>query len=168
MDPFDSKAIFARRPHDHGRDQRHRCRARLLSRHGVGSTWRLIDEKEDYAGRQKGSLRVGRLIGNMGDAPIWPGCGAIGVASCAKMTIIDLRCAKGQASPRSGYWFNQVRRHVDFLVRSAMFQMAALHLTSGRRSVFPDQFTLFVVAAKKTYSCNVVWREGGRIGVVFC
>ena len=27
---------------------------------------------------------------------------------------------------------------------------------------------VFVVAEKKTYSCNVVWREGGRIGVVFC
>jgi hypothetical protein len=34
--------------------------------------------------------------------------------------------------------------------------------------VIPDQFTLFVVAAKKTFSCNIVWREGGRIGVVFC
>jgi hypothetical protein len=32
----------------------------------------------------------------------------------------------------------------------------------------PDQFTLIVVAEKKTYSCNVVWRKGHRIGVAFC
>ena len=49
-----------------------------------------------------------------------------------------------------------------------MFQMAALHFEVGSQVGIPDQFTLFVVAAKKTYSCNVVWREGSRIGVVFC
>jgi hypothetical protein len=43
-----------------------------------------------------------------------------------------------------------------------------LALDVGSQVGIPDQFTLFVVAAKKTYSCNVVWREGSRIGVVFC
>jgi hypothetical protein len=43
-----------------------------------------------------------------------------------------------------------------------------LALDVGSQVSVPDQFTLFVVAAKKTYSCNVVWREGGWIGVVFC
>ena len=43
-----------------------------------------------------------------------------------------------------------------------------LALDVGSQVGIPDQFTLFVVAEKKTYSCNVVWREGSRIGVVFC
>ena len=78
MDPFDRKPFL---PVDVSRDQHHRCRARLLSRHGVGSTWRLIDEKEDYAGPAKRIAPGGSLDRQYGDAPIWPGCGAIGVTA---------------------------------------------------------------------------------------
>jgi hypothetical protein len=42
-----------------------------------------------------------------------------------------------------------------------------LALDVGSQDGIPDKFKLFVVAEKKTYSCNVVWRGGGRIGVVF-
>jgi hypothetical protein len=43
-----------------------------------------------------------------------------------------------------------------------------LALDVGSQVGIPDQFTLIVVAEKKTYSCSVVWRKGGRIGVAFC
>ncbi|WP_170991532.1 MULTISPECIES: PilZ domain-containing protein [Bradyrhizobium] len=33
-------------------------------------------------------------------------------------------------------------------------------------STLPDQFTL-IVPPSKTYSCNVVWREGDWVGVTF-
>jgi hypothetical protein len=40
-------------------------------------------------------------------------------------------------------------------------------LDVGPQSGIPDQFTLIVVPKKKIYSCNVMWRIGRRIGVVF-
>jgi hypothetical protein len=40
-------------------------------------------------------------------------------------------------------------------------------LDVGSQVGIPDQFTLIDVAAKKIYSCNVVWRKGRRIGVAF-
>jgi hypothetical protein len=40
-------------------------------------------------------------------------------------------------------------------------------LDVGPQVGIPDQFTLIDVAAKKIYSCNVVWRKGRRIGVAF-
>ena len=44
---------------------------------------------------------------------------------------------------------------------------AGAALDVGPQSGIPDQFTLIVVAEKKIYSCNVVWRKGRRIGVAF-
>jgi hypothetical protein len=43
-----------------------------------------------------------------------------------------------------------------------------LLLDIGSQVGIPDQFTLIVVAQNKSYSCNVVWRKGRRIGVAFC
>jgi hypothetical protein len=40
-------------------------------------------------------------------------------------------------------------------------------LDIGPQSDLPDQFTLIVIAKKKIYSCNVVWRKIRRIGVSF-
>ena len=40
-------------------------------------------------------------------------------------------------------------------------------LDVGPQRGIPDQFTLIVVPKKKIYSCNVMWRIGGRIGVTF-
>jgi hypothetical protein len=44
---------------------------------------------------------------------------------------------------------------------------AGAALDVGPQSGIPDQFTLVVFPNKKNYSCNVVWREGRRIGVAF-
>lgn len=40
-------------------------------------------------------------------------------------------------------------------------------LDVGSQVDIPDQFTLIVITKKKSYSCNVVWRKGSRIGVAF-
>jgi hypothetical protein len=40
-------------------------------------------------------------------------------------------------------------------------------LDVGPQDILPNQFVLIVVSKKKTYSCNVVWRKGTRIGVSF-
>jgi hypothetical protein len=45
------------------------------------------------------------------------------------------------------------------------FEQFALDV--GPQVGIPDQFTLIDVAAKKIYSCNVVWRKGCRIGIAF-
>jgi hypothetical protein len=42
-----------------------------------------------------------------------------------------------------------------------------LALDVGSQGGIPDQFTLIVVAEKKIYSCNVIWRKERRIGVAF-
>jgi hypothetical protein len=67
-------------------------------------------------------------------------------------------------------WFNRDRRgrkgHGE--LRSRNVSHGGLSLDVGSQVGIPDQFTLIVVAEKKTYSCNVVWRRGQRIGVVFC
>jgi hypothetical protein len=44
---------------------------------------------------------------------------------------------------------------------------AGAALDIGSQSAIPDQFTLIVLPKTKTYSCNVVWRTSGRIGVSF-
>jgi hypothetical protein len=41
-------------------------------------------------------------------------------------------------------------------------------LDIGVQKFVPDRFTLIVVRKKKIYSCTVVWRKGGRVGVSFC
>lgn len=40
-------------------------------------------------------------------------------------------------------------------------------LDVGPHSVLPDRFALIVVRKRKTYSCTVVWRKAGRVGVSF-
>jgi hypothetical protein len=44
---------------------------------------------------------------------------------------------------------------------------AGAALEVGPQTDLPDQFTLIVVAKRKTYSCKVNWREKRRIGVSF-
>ena len=83
------------------------------------------------------------------------------------MTIIDLDARKAQR-----------RRVLDAgLIRFGEISMSCairnvsnggLALDVGSQVGIPDQFTLIVIAEKKTYSCNVVWRKGSRIGVAFC
>jgi hypothetical protein len=41
-------------------------------------------------------------------------------------------------------------------------------LDVGTQTGIPARFTLIVIREEKVYSCNVVWRRGGRIGVSFC
>jgi hypothetical protein len=50
-------------------------------------------------------------------------------------------------------------------VRNLSERGAALDI--GSQIGIPDQFTL-IIPKKKIYSCNVVWRKRGRIGVAFC
>jgi hypothetical protein len=69
------------------------------------------------------------------------------------MTIIDLDARKAQR-----------RRVLD----TGLIRFGDMSISCAiRKDDIPDKFKLFVVAEKKTHSCNVVWREGGRIGVVF-
>jgi hypothetical protein len=85
------------------------------------------------------------------------------------MTIIDLDARKAQ---RRRVLDTGLIRFGDISISCAIRNVSngGLALDVGSQVGIPDQFTLFVVAAKqnKTYLCNVVWREGGRIGVVFC
>jgi hypothetical protein len=54
---------------------------------------------------------------------------------------------------------------VGCVIRDLTEAGAALEV--GQQGDIPDQFTLVVVAKKKIYSCNVVWRKNRRIGVSF-
>ena len=83
------------------------------------------------------------------------------------MTIIDFDARKAQ---RRRVLDTGLIRFGDMSISCAIRNVSngGLALDVGSQVGIPDQFTLFVVAAKKTYSCNVVWREDGRIGVVFC
>jgi hypothetical protein len=44
---------------------------------------------------------------------------------------------------------------------------AGATLDVGVQAEIPDRFTLILVSKKKIYSCTMVWRKGGRIGVSF-
>jgi hypothetical protein len=44
---------------------------------------------------------------------------------------------------------------------------AGAALDVGPQGAIPDQFDLVVLPKTKTYSCHVVWRANGRIGVSF-
>jgi hypothetical protein len=83
------------------------------------------------------------------------------------MTIIDLDARRAQ---RRRVLDTGLIRFGDISISCAIHNASngGLALDVGSQVGIPDQFTLFVVAKKKIYSCNVVWRKGGRIGVVFC
>jgi hypothetical protein len=84
-----------------------------------------------------------------------------------KMTIIDLDARKAQ---RRRVLDTGLIRFGDMSISCAIRNVSngGLALDVGSQVGIPDQFTLFVVAEKKTYSCNVVWRKGSRIGIAFC
>ena len=85
----------------------------------------------------------------------------------ANMTIVDLDTRK---TPRNRVLDTGLIRFGDMSFSCAIRNISkgGLALDVGSQVSIPDQLTLIVVAEKKTYSCNVVWRKGGRIGVAFC
>ena len=85
------------------------------------------------------------------------------------MTIIDLDARKAQRRRVLDIYTGLIR-FGDTSIFCAIRNVSngGLALDVGSQDDIPDKFRLFVVAEKKTYSCNVVWREGGRIEVVFC
>lgn len=83
------------------------------------------------------------------------------------MTNIDLDARKAQ---RRRVLDTGLIRFGDMSISCAIRNVSngGLALDVGSQVGIPDQFTLIVIAEKKTYSCNVVWRKGSRIGVAFC
>jgi hypothetical protein len=83
------------------------------------------------------------------------------------MMIIDLEARRSQRNRRLD---TGLIRFGDMSISCAIRNASkgGLSLDVGLQVGIPDQFTLIVVAEKKTYSCNVVWRKGHRIGVAFC
>jgi hypothetical protein len=86
---------------------------------------------------------------------------------CAKMTVIDLDARRNQRNRLLDYG---LIKFGDMSISCAIRDVSkgGLSLDVGSYVGIPDQFTLIVVAEKKIYSCNVVWRKGRRIGVAFC
>ena len=84
-----------------------------------------------------------------------------------RMTIIDL--AEARRAKRRQVLDMGLIRFGDMSVRCLLRDLSEVGaaLDVGPRSGIPDQFTLIVVPKKKIYSCNVMWRMGRRIGVVF-
>jgi PilZ domain len=82
------------------------------------------------------------------------------------MMIIDLDARRAQ---RRRVLDTGLIRFGDMSISCAIRNVSngGFALDVGSQDDIPDKFKLFVVAEKKTHSCNVVWREGGRIGVVF-
>ena len=83
------------------------------------------------------------------------------------MTVIDLAEAR-KANHHHVLDMGLIRfgeMSVGCVIRNLTEAGAALDV--GPQSDIPDQFTLIVVAKKKIYSCNVVWRKNRRIGVSF-
>jgi PilZ domain len=82
------------------------------------------------------------------------------------MMIIDLAARKAQ---RHRVLDSGLIRVGDMSISCTVRNVSngGLALDVGSQDDIPDKFKLFIVAEKKTYSCNVVWREGGRIGVAF-
>jgi hypothetical protein len=83
------------------------------------------------------------------------------------MTVIDL--AEARRANRSRVMDMALIRFgemsVGCVIRNLNDTGAALDV--GSQSDIPDQFTLIVMAKKKIYSCNIVWRKSRRIGVSF-
>jgi hypothetical protein len=82
------------------------------------------------------------------------------------MTVIDLDARK---TPRNRLLDTGLIRFGDMSISCAIRNVSkgGFALDVGAQDDIPDRFTLIVVAEKKTYSCNVVWRKGRRIGVAF-
>jgi len=83
------------------------------------------------------------------------------------MTIIHLEARRSRRNRRLD---TGLIRFGDMSISCAIRNVSkgGLSLDVGSQVGIPDQFTLIVVVEKKTYSCNVVWRKGQRIGVAFC
>ena len=83
------------------------------------------------------------------------------------MTVIDLTEARNARRSRvmdlGLVRFGEMS--VGCVIRNLTDEGAALDV--GPQSDIPDQFTLIVMAKKKIYSCNIVWRKNRRIGVAF-
>ena len=82
------------------------------------------------------------------------------------MTVIDLDARKHQ---RHRVLDTGLIRFGDMSISCSIRNVSkgGFALDVGSQAGIPDQFTLIVVAEKKIYSCNVVWRRGRRIGVAF-
>ena len=83
------------------------------------------------------------------------------------MTVIDLADAR-KASRRRVMDMALIRfgeMSVSCVISNLTDEGAALDV--GPQSDIPDQFTLIVMAKKKIYSCNIIWRKNRRIGVAF-
>jgi hypothetical protein len=83
------------------------------------------------------------------------------------MTIIDL--AEARRAKRRQVLDVGLIRFGDMSVTCVLRDLSEVGaaLDVGPQRGIPDQFTLIVVPKKKIYSCNVMWRIGGRIGVAF-
>jgi hypothetical protein len=83
------------------------------------------------------------------------------------MTVIDLaetrKARRGRVMDLALIRFGKLS--VGCVIRNLTDEGAALDV--GPQGDIPDQFTLIVMTKKKTYSCNVVWRNERRIGVSF-
>lgn len=83
------------------------------------------------------------------------------------MTVIDLtearKAKRGRVLDMALIRFGEMS--VSCVIRNLTDTGAALDV--GPQSDIPDQFTLIVMAKKKIYSCNTVWRKNRRIGVSF-
>jgi hypothetical protein len=83
------------------------------------------------------------------------------------MTVIDL--AEARKASRSRVMDMALIRFgemsVGCVIRNLTDEGAALDV--GPQSDIPNQFALIVMAKKKIYSCNIVWRKNHRIGVSF-
>jgi hypothetical protein len=88
------------------------------------------------------------------------------ISIARKMTIIDLDARKNQ---RNRVLDTGLIRFGDMSISCSIRNVSkgGLALDVGSQAGIPDQFTLIVVAEKKIYSCNVIWRKGRRIGVAF-
>jgi hypothetical protein len=83
------------------------------------------------------------------------------------MTVIDLAETR-KASRRRAMDMALIRfgeMSVSCVISNLTDEGAALDV--GPQSDIPDQFTLIVMAKKKIYSCNIIWRKNRRIGVSF-
>jgi hypothetical protein len=87
-------------------------------------------------------------------------------SQCTKMIVIDLDAGKNERRPVLD---KGLIRFGDMSMSCVIHNLSksGVALDIGSQVGIPDQFTLIDVAAKKIYSCNVVWRKGHRIGVAF-
>jgi hypothetical protein len=82
------------------------------------------------------------------------------------MTVIDIDARK---TSRNRVLDTGLIRFGDMSISCSVRNVSkgGLALDVGSQGGIPDQFTLIVVAEKKIYSCNVIWRKERRIGVAF-